>query len=1766
MNRHGSMNRVYRLVWNLARIAWVPVAETARGRGKSGRTRAASRARATAATATAAAALALGLTPLAQAGPSPAVPTSTTSSPTGGKIVSGKGNITQSGDTTTVDQSSQTLSINWASFNIAPQDTVDFVQPNASAVAVNRIAGNNGSVILGHLDANGQVYLINPNGIVFGKGSEVNVGGLVASTLALNGDPSGNSVSLSGTSSASVTNEGTINAASGGYVALLANKVSNTGVITAQLGTVALGAGNALTLTFSGNNLVHLQVDQSVLKTLVQNGGLIQADGGQVILSAGAKNAVLASVVNNTGVIEARTVENHEGTITLLGGMQAGTVEVAGTLDASAPNGGDGGFIETSAAQVEVADGAKISTVAPHGLYGSWFIDPHDFTVAASGGDISGAMLSSELAISFVMIDSSAGKTLGNGNVNVDDTVSWTANTTLTLTASNNVNINSNLTATGSMAALAIKPNTANGGEPASGSGTLNLGASTSLSLSGANASLSISSPNYTLSSGATINLPNVSPTAITALTIGGTSYTVINSLGAQGSVTGTDLQGINGKLAGHFALGSNVDATAADTWNGGAGFTPLGTPSSPFTGQFDGLGHSVDNLVINLPSGIGVGLFGAAGPLSLIQNVGVLGGVTGNVDVGGLVGNNYGTISNSYSTANVAGLGIVGGLVGHNFTSGTINTSYATGAVTGSSSNVGGLLGINQYGLVSNSYATGRVQGTNYVGGLVGVNYGFVAYSHATGSVTGVSASATDGVGGLVGRNYNEGQIGNSYATGSVSGYLEDGGLVGQNYGTVSNSYATGSTSSSAGYTGGLVGLNGASGKISTSYAVGKVTSPLGAGGLVGTGGTGVSDSFWDTTTSQQSTSAGGTGLTTTQMLTASNFAGFTFTATPGGAGWVMIDLDGTLNNAGLSGATFPMLASEYSTTITNLHQLQLMTMDGTAHYTLGQSIDGTAADGNTDVWAGGVGFVSVPVLSGTFDGMGYTILDLKTTNMPNSNLGLFGIVTAAGVVRNVGLVDGSVTGAFGGGALVGINYGTVSNSSSSASVVKTTTVDGDVGGLVGDNFGTIINSYATGSVTNAGPVVGGLVGGNIGGKLVASYATGVVKGTEAVGGLVGENFGGPITNSYAMAAVNGTAYVGGLVGFNYGTIATSYAAGKVSGSSNVGGLVGVDGTGGTVSNSFWDTTTSGQMSSSGGLGMTTVQMQTQANFTSATNANGNVNPNWDFTNTWTMYSGHTYPLLTAFMTPLTVMANSGSVTYTGSVYSGALGVSYSATPDFGLFSGTLSYSSSPSPATNVGSYSITPGGLYSTSQQGYAITYASGSLAITPASVTVSGLSGTTRAYNGSTVDALSGNPVINGVLDGQTLTLGNDTDGTLASANAGSEAVSTGITLSNGTGLASNYTLTQPTLSNVTISPASLTITGLSGTSRTYNGSKVDALSGTPVLNGLQNGETLTLGNDTDGTLASANVGSEALSSAITLANGTGLASNYTLTQPTLSNVTISQLASVTWVGAATGSWANPANWAGGAIPDFANVATVIIPSGKTVTFGSTVGATTLQKLSSAGTLDVTGGTLDVTGNLTTAGYEQTGGTLDVGGALTVHSTSGAVSLGNIDAGSMSITATAGAIAQIASSALDVTGVTTLTADNGVSGSGDVKYAITLASSTDKFSGAVSADGSAISLDDDTALTVSLDSTRAVSLKAAGAMDVSGTIGTNLTTVTTGGTASTTTFGTTTIGDDLTVTSPGAVTTATTTTRLIVDGAGTHTANSHVTVNGVNGAIIK
>lgn len=1037
--------------------------------------------------------------------------TTAQAAPVGGQVTAGSGTITQSGSTTTITQTSQNLSLTWGGFNTLPQETVNFVQPSVTAIAVNRIFDTNGTQFLGNLNANGQVYLINPNGILFGAGAQVNVGGLIASTLDFNdADLNGNKRFFRGNGEGSVINQGTINAVNGGYVAMLGNTVRNQGVISAQLGSVALGAGSATTLTFQNNRLLQMQVDQSVLNSLANNGGLIQADGGTVLMSAGAKDSLLASVVNNTGVIRARTVENRNGTIVLLGGMEAGTTQVGGTLDASAPDGGNGGFIETSAAHVKVAEDASITTAAPRGSSGTWLIDPVDFTIAASGGDMTGATLSSNLGGGNVIIQSTTGATGTAGDVNVNDVVSWSTNK-LTLNAQNNININANLNASGT-GQLALEY----GQSSTAGTGS-----------------------SYTFNNGAKINLPAGNNFSTKQGSTGTTYvYTVITSLGSAGSVTGTDLQGISGGITARYVLGADIDASATSGWNAGAGFAPVGSrvanscaSNTCFSGTFDGLGHTITGLTINRTTQ-DTGLFGATSTAGVIRNVGLVGG-----------------------------------------------TVKSTSSTTGS---------------------------------LVG---------------------------------WNDGNVLNSHASTAVDGWVNTGGLVGGGGGTISNSHATGTVKGTI-YTGGLLGYT-FSGGIFNSYSTGTVTaSNTGAGGLVG------------------------------YML----------------------------------------------------------------------------------------------------------------------------------------------------------------------------------------NGAKVQNSYSTSTVNSTGASVGGIVGywQSDGGSISNSYATGAVTGTSNVGGLVGNK-----------------------TGTNPATITNSYATGAVTGTSNMGGLVGAASAGTTINNSFWDTTTTGRNSSAGGgTGMTTVQMQTQANFTSATAANGSVNPNWDFSTVWRMYDGHTAPLLKSFMTAATVTANNASKTYDTSGWSGGNGITCSTGACSGLYLGSVSYGGSAQGAVNAGSYTLTPSGLYS-NQLGYDISYANGTLTVNPASLNVTGVSAGNRVYDATLAAVLGGSATVT-ALGGDAVFVSGTGVGVFADKNVGlGKAITvSGFTLSGAD--AGNYSLVQPTGLAADITVANLAVTGVTADDKTYDGSTSATLGGTAAVAALGS-DVVTVGGTGSGVFVDPAIGKgiAVTVSGFTLSGAD--AGNYALLQP-------------------------------------------------------------------------------------------------------------------------------------------------------------------------------------------------------------------------------------------------------------------------------------------
>ena len=373
-------------------------------------------------------------------------------------------------------------------------------------------------------------------------------------------------------------------------------------------------------------------------------------------------------------------------------------------------------------------------------------------------------------------------------------------------------------------------------------------------------------------------------------------------------STKGCGVGGCNG-----YELVRDLDFEAVDSylstanqvrWTTGSGWIPI----LGFSGTFDGNGYTLSGLMIDRTSS-GIGLFSSLSSRGVIDEIGLLnvavtgrGGVVGSLvggnwgtisnsyssgsvssnapNVGGLVGWSNGTVSNSYSSGSVSGNSDMGGLVGTN--GGTIRNSYSSGSVSGGN-DIGGLVGINESGVISNSYSSSLVSGNLEVGGLVGANTGTINNSYSSGPVSGtgnrvgslvgantgtISNSYSIGsvrgmgnrVGGLVGWNKN-GTISNSYSNGSVSGSNEVGGLVGENTGTISNSYSSGSVSGFHN-TGGLVGTNSGE-TINNSYSSGSVTGVWGVGGLVGLNNNGaISNSYSSGSTSGDDNVGGLVGL----------------------------------------------------------------------------------------------------------------------------------------------------------------------------------------------------------------------------------------------------------------------------------------------------------------------------------------------------------------------------------------------------------------------------------------------------------------------------------------------------------------------------------------------------------------------------------------------------------------------------------------------------------------------------------------------------------------------------------------------------------------------------------------------------------------------------------------------------------------------------------------------------------------------------------------
>lgn len=668
--------------------------------------------------------------------------------PSSGVVTTGSGNITQNDNILTITQTTNKMGINWQSFNIASGETVVFIQPGFSSIALNRVLGSEASAIYGQLQANGKVFLINPNGILFAPSAQVNVGSLAASTLNISDSDfqAGNYV-FNG-AGGSVVNQGNIKAADGGYVVLLGRQVNNQGVISANLGTVALGAGNAVTLDMNGDGLINLAVDTAAADAGILNGNLLQADGGRVLMTARTADALAGTVINNSGIIQANSISNANGVIRLDGG-NTGTVMNSGALSAAGKNPGEnGGLITLQGGDVQLSSASAFDASGTTG---------GTLKISTAGDLALTNLLTAGNNANIVLRADRFGSGSGTVNISGDGAVSLLGNGT-----------------------AEIYYNPVSYTSPIDYSGKVTGGPLMAYML--VNNINQLQNVNTNLAG--TYVLGKDIDASATAGWNSGSGFTPI---------------GGNNAFSGNFNGDNHIISNLY-----------INRPSKNYVGLFGVSTGNIKNIGLANVSITGGAYYtgGLAGisynPISGSYSTGT---VNGSYYVGGLVGLSYDIISNSYSTGTVSGYMYVGGLVGDQHVGSSADHVYSSGSVNGTN-HVGGLVGGNTYGSISNSYSHSIVNGaadSKYVGGLVGHNGndsgasgGIINNSYSTGDVNGNS-----GVGGLTG--INSGSINNCYSTGAVSGNIDFGGLVGANLGRITNSYWNVTTSDQANSAGGI-------------------------------------------------------------------------------------------------------------------------------------------------------------------------------------------------------------------------------------------------------------------------------------------------------------------------------------------------------------------------------------------------------------------------------------------------------------------------------------------------------------------------------------------------------------------------------------------------------------------------------------------------------------------------------------------------------------------------------------------------------------------------------------------------------------------------------------------------------------------------------------------------------------------------------------------------------------------------------------------------
>jgi filamentous hemagglutinin family protein len=1106
--------------------------------------------------------------------------------PTGGSVVNGSASFATSGNTLTVTNTPGTI-INWQGFSINSNEITKFAQQSASSTVLNRVVGSNPSNLLGTLQSNGRVFLVNPNGILFGTGAVVDVAGLVASTLNLSDADflAGNNHFTEVPGAASISNDGNISAQQGGQIFMIAPNVENTGVITAPNGEIFLAAGHSVDLVSTDNPNLRVNITAPAGEA-TNVGQLIASSGslglfGAVVRNSGVVSADSATMQGGKIVFKASQLAEVGGTVSAIGKtggdiqVLGDQVAVLGNMDASGNNGGGtvlvggdahGANPDVPNAQYTYVDGnstikADATGNGNGGKVVVWADNATQFSgnISARGGAQSGdggwVETSGKQSLGFAgLVDTTAAHGL-TGSLLLDPTditISTATNTPTMLWTVSTVSYFNDLTNT---------PSNLNIGVLQTQLGLTNVTVdSTTSTLPGAGNITVQDSIAWNNANSLTLNAAGV--ITVNALTSTSTPLTITNTSTAS---TG----GLSMTATGPITIGGAI-TLAGGTFDVNANGATISMTGALNAGAFKLSSGTWKQVSATLPG--------------FTANNGF--NVTGGTFIRALGGD--GSTANPYQMSDIYGVQGIGsvGMLGNAY----VLAKNIDATVTKNWFDVNGLpVGFAPIGTVYPNDFTGQFDGQNHT------------ISNLTINLAGISDVGLFGVA-------TNGSISNvGLVNASVSGASNVGGLVGSNYyGSISNSYVSGGTISATGNNvGGLVGYysNSSGGTISASYVNGgSVTGASNVGGLVGFSQYGsISGSHVDTVT------VTGTGSAIGGMVGNNN------NSSDGGP-----DISITnsyVNNGTVSGSS---------------------EVGGLVGYNDGGAISNSYVSGGTvsatGNYAGGLVGYNTGNSGSSGSGMNWTG-SLNNSYVSNGTV-VSGFSDVGGLVGYVGFISSSISNSHVSGAVKVISGATDSSA--------------NAGGLVGYNTGTISNSYASnGSVSSSAGTTsnfafnfGGLVGYNTG-NIDTSFVSGgsvMSAGTGAynLGGLVGDNSsGGTISNTFASGGtVSGYSSVGGLAGNNTGKISNSYANNGVVGSNSVGGLVGDNG--GTVTASFWNTTVAGPGgigtgSITGAAGLTSTGMMTMSNFTNA---------GWDISNTlqttWVIVDGVTMPLLSIFVTQI--------------------------------------------------------------------------------------------------------------------------------------------------------------------------------------------------------------------------------------------------------------------------------------------------------------------------------------------------------------------------------------------------------------------------------------------------------------------------------------------------------------------------------------------------